>query len=137
MNVDNCPRCGKLYIKGFKDVCPTCLKDIEQMYEVCTSFLRDNRQSSLQELHEETGVPIRQILKFIKEGRISLRSLPNMAYPCEVCGTGIRESNMCEPCRQRLSQELKNSLDKKSSSAAANEDHLGYNIQERLRKRNN
>ncbi|GIP40981.1 hypothetical protein J31TS4_42610 [Paenibacillus sp. J31TS4] len=136
MNVDNCPRCGKLYVKGFQDVCPACVKDIERMYEACIDYLRENRQSTLQELHEETEVPIRQILKFIREGRISLKSLPNLTIPCDVCGAPIREGSMCDSCRQRLTNDLKQSLEARGGRQSQ-EDQFGYNIQDRLRRRNN
>lgn len=62
--------------------------------------------ATIQEVHEATGVSIRQITKFIKEGRISVANNPNMMYPCEVCGVLIRQGNMCDSCRTRLTRDL-------------------------------
>lgn len=113
INLGNCPRCGKLFAKNFRDICPACVKDIEREYELCLEYLRAEKTATIQEVSEATDVSIRQITKFIREGRISIANNPNMMYPCEVCGVLIREGNMCDSCRSRLARDL---------SAAAKED---------------
>lgn len=134
LNVDNCPRCGKIYVKNYKDVCPSCIKEIEKQYETCYHYLRENRKANLQELHEATEVPYKQIIRFIKEGRISIHNMPNMSYPCEVCGTMIREHTMCDSCRRRLVKDIQHTL----AEEKENEDKeagMGFNIQDRLKNR--
>ncbi|WP_223065965.1 TIGR03826 family flagellar region protein [Paenibacillus caui] len=106
MNLDNCPRCGKLYAKNFKNLCGNCIADIEKEYDKCRTYLREHKGTHIQELSDATEVSIRQITKFIKEGRISIEDHPEMMYPCEVCGIMIREGNMCESCRARLTRDL-------------------------------
>ncbi len=105
-HIDNCPRCGRIFVKGIKDVCPACVKEIDQMYDKCLEYLRDNRGTNIANLSEETGVSIKQITRFIREGRISLMDAPNMSYPCDVCGILIREGTICDSCRQRLSRDV-------------------------------
>ncbi|OWR26855.1 flagellar protein [Saccharibacillus sp. O23] len=107
MNLANCPRCGKVFVMNFKGICTNCMKDIEAEYEACVKYLRENRGADMQELSDETGVTVRQITTFIREGRISIANAPNMSYSCEVCGTHIREGNMCESCRSKLTGDLK------------------------------
>ncbi|WP_213586350.1 TIGR03826 family flagellar region protein [Paenibacillus sp. J2TS4] len=135
MNVDNCPRCGKIFVKNYKDVCPACIKDIEQQYEACYHFLRENRKANLQELHEGTKVSYKQIIKFIKEGRISIYDMPNMTYPCEVCGTMIREHTMCDSCRKRLVSDIHHTMS--DDRLAQDKNNGGFNIQDRLKNRLN
>ncbi|MCA1293999.1 flagellar protein [Paenibacillus sp. alder61] len=106
LNVENCPRCGRLFAKNFKDICPVCIKDIEKEYEKCLEYLRQEKTATIQEVSDATEVSVRQITKFIKEGRISIANNPNMMYPCEVCGVLIREGNMCDGCRGRLTRDL-------------------------------
>lgn len=105
-NIDNCPRCGRIYVKNQYGVCISCFKEIEQEYDRCSKYLRENRGCTLQELSEATEVSIKQITKFIREGRIAISTAPNMSYPCEVCGDPIRESNMCSNCRERLNRDI-------------------------------
>lgn len=124
MDLDNCPRCGKIFAKNFRDVCPACIREIDKEYETCSTFLREQKGATITELSEATGITIKQITKFIREGRISLVNAPNMSYPCEVCGTLIRESHICESCRQRF---VKDANKLKSTFAAQQKDPLQTN----------
>ncbi|WP_017810946.1 MULTISPECIES: TIGR03826 family flagellar region protein [Paenibacillus] len=108
MNLANCPQCGKLYVANLRGMCGNCIKDIDQQYERCNQYLRENRGTTITELSEAVDVSIKQISTFIREGRISIANAPNMGYACEVCGTPIRENNMCEPCRTRLTKDIRN-----------------------------
>ncbi|EGL13529.1 MULTISPECIES: flagellar protein [Paenibacillus] len=135
MNVQNCPRCGKLFVKGFAETCPACVKDIEAQYVACADYLRQNRKCDLQELHEETEVPMRQIIRFIREGRISIADSPNLTYPCEVCGNPIREHTMCDSCRQRLVRDVNQMMDEGKNSANAEKDAHHFRITDRLKDR--
>jgi len=107
LNIANCPRCGKIYNRGISDVCFSCQKEIEQEYERCVQFLRDNRGATIYEVSDATGVSVRQITKFIREGRISMMGTPNLSYPCESCGTLIRQGHICDDCRARLTKQVK------------------------------
>ncbi|WP_139996956.1 TIGR03826 family flagellar region protein [Paenibacillus paridis] len=111
MNLDNCPRCGKLFAKNFRDVCPTCIRDIDKEYELCANYLREFKGSIITEVSDATGVSIKQITKFIREGRISIMNAPNMSYPCESCGSLIREHNLCDNCRHRIEKDKKHMFD--------------------------
>lgn len=141
MNVANCPRCGKIFVKGFAEVCPVCVKDIDQQYERCLKYLRENKGAAIQELSEVTEVSIKQITKFIREGRISLVNAPNMSYPCEVCGTLIRENKMCDLCRNKLVKDVRNNTEDERRKEELKEQlkkiepKASYKIQERLEKR--
>lgn len=106
MNLGNCSLCGKLFNNNFRDICPACTKEMEIEYEKCVKYLREMRTASIQDVHEATEVSISRITKFIKEGRISVANNPNIMYPCEVCGILIRENNMCDSCRSRLTREI-------------------------------
>lgn len=108
MNVDNCPRCGRLYVKNLRDLCQPCVKELEHHYETCVEYLRKNKGTNIQELSDATEISIKEITRFIREGRISIANAPNMMLPCEVCGTLIREGHMCDSCRSRLTKELAN-----------------------------
>lgn len=133
MDLANCPRCGKLFARNFRDVCPDCMKKLEQEYESCVDYLRANRGSTINELSEQTGVSIKQITRFIREGRISLMDAPNLAYPCEVCGILIREGHMCDSCRNRLTREVRDAVSNDRSGADGSRANGAYRIGDRLR----
>ncbi|MDU0205686.1 MULTISPECIES: TIGR03826 family flagellar region protein [Paenibacillus] len=137
MNVANCPRCGKIFVKGFAEVCPNCLKDLEQQYDKCLKYLRANKGTTINDLSEATDVSIKQITKFIREGRISIMNAPNMAYPCEVCGTLIRENTLCEPCRMKLVKDVRNTAEdeRRNEELKKQEGKISFKIHERLKDR--
>mgnify|MGYP000875173727 CR=1 FL=1 len=136
MELANCPRCGKLFARHFRDVCQNCYKELEAEYEVCVEYLRKNKGATITELSEDTGVSIKQITRFIKEGRISLYNAPNLSYPCEVCGVLIREGNICDSCRSRLRSEVRHLEAAEAGKERNHESKAGQTYQiDRLRER--
>src|SRR5699024_3106089 len=67
---------------------------------------RKNRHASLTEICEATQVEEKVITRFIKEGRLHLADFPNLGYPCESCGTTIREGRVCMSCAKKLRSGL-------------------------------
>lgn len=108
MGLSYCPRCGKLFSRGIRDVCNSCTQNIEKEYEVCVAYLKEHRGATIHEVSEATEVSVKQITKFVREGRISTANMPNMNIPCEVCGLPIREGIMCESCRGKLQRDVRN-----------------------------
>ncbi|MDQ0192190.1 TIGR03826 family flagellar region protein [Paenibacillus wynnii] len=125
MNLDNCPRCGRLYLKNVMEMCQVCVKELEYQYEICVKYLRENKGTNIQELSDATEISIKEITRFIREGRISIANAPNMMYPCEVCGTLIREGHMCDNCRTRLRKDLTNAAQESAAAKAAKKDQTG------------
>jgi len=138
LNVMNCTRCGKVCVRSLSGICPACQKELESQYEICLQYLRENRGITLQELSDATEVPVKQIIRFIREGRISLVNAPNLTYPCEVCGTPIREQTLCPSCRQRLRHDFNQAQqeEKRKEEARQQQDGASYQIKDRLRNRN-
>jgi flagellar operon protein (TIGR03826 family) len=137
MNVSNCPRCGKIFVKGIHDICPNCVRDIENQYEKCLKYLKENRRCTLQELSEATEVSVNQITKFIREGRISIAGNPNMSYSCELCGGPIRSGAMCDNCRANLLKDANQLRDEEARRRAQqqSENRVSFNIKDRLHDR--
>lgn len=134
LNIDYCPRCGKVFAKGIREICPNCVREVEEEYERCVTYLRENKGANIQELSDATEVTIKQITKFIREGRISLYNAPNLMIPCEVCGTLIREGLMCDKCRNRFQSDMKLADEKEQRRREEEQrlrDALTYKIKER------
>ncbi|MFB4165209.1 TIGR03826 family flagellar region protein [Alteribacillus sp. JSM 102045] len=103
-NLENCPRCGTLFVKSLRPICKDCYKAIEEKFQTVYTFIRkrENRQATMLEVVEGTGVEREDITRFIKEGRIHLHQFPNLDYPCESCGKGIRKGRICSSCRGEI-----------------------------------
>jgi flagellar operon protein (TIGR03826 family) len=138
MNVANCPKCGKVYVKNvINDICPACVKAIDDQCDSCIKYLREHRGITLQQLSDETEVPLSIIIKFLREGRISVIGNRNIVYPCEVCGEDIREKNMCDSCRQKLKMDVRNTMeDHRRIEGQKKKDTKGaFRISDRLKDR--
>lgn len=108
-NVDNCPKCGKIFIKALRSICNDCAKDYEKMFEKVYSFIRkrENRMASLEDVVEGTGVQEEYIFQYVREGRLKLSQFPNLAYPCESCGKMTRSGRICSTCKGSIDRDLK------------------------------
>jgi flagellar operon protein (TIGR03826 family) len=130
LNVGNCPKCGRIFDKKFRDVCPKCHQEVEDQYGKCIQYLRENRKCTLEELSKAVEVPMHLIAKFIREGRISLAQTPNMFYPCEMCGEGIRLGNICDTCRRKLIKDVNHMNHMEKQNDVKKHSNHGYKVNE-------
>ncbi|BDG45074.1 TIGR03826 family flagellar region protein [Saccharococcus caldoxylosilyticus] len=110
MNLGNCSNCGRLFLKSpFRDICENCYKEEEEAFEKVYRFLRkrENRMATMVQIIDATGVKESLLMKFIKSGRLQLAQFPNLGYPCDRCGTLIREGRLCVNCSKDLNKQLK------------------------------
>ncbi|MUK90807.1 hypothetical protein GMD78_20865 [Ornithinibacillus sp. L9] len=104
----NCSRCDAVFVKNIRDICHNCYKKEEQDFQTVYQFLRKqvNREATLIEVVDATGVEESLIIKFIKEKRLHTSQFPKLAYPCEKCGTNIVSGKLCSSCSSELLNEL-------------------------------
>jgi flagellar operon protein (TIGR03826 family) len=109
MKLENCPNCGRLFVRNqFRDICESCYREEEDAFEKVYNFLRkrENRMATMTQVVDATGVKESLLIKFIKSGRIKLVQFPNLGYPCDCCGTLIREGKLCADCLKDLNQQI-------------------------------
>ncbi len=106
MNLRNCPECGKLFVDNASGMCSDCYQLEEDAEYKIGEYLRKHDKASILEIHEETGVKERTILRMIKRGRIVTGSI---SYPCDSCGRQIFEGRLCSECTQSFTTQVKES----------------------------
>ena len=118
MEYENCAKCGKVFLVTSGPMCETCAKEEEQVFQDLREYLDNNPNNSIATTSEETGIPIKKILKFLKEGRIELT--PGVAAEgflrCERCNVPITMGIMCGKCRaeyEKAAQEVMQEQNKK------------------------
>ncbi|MDN3956542.1 TIGR03826 family flagellar region protein [Sporolactobacillus laevolacticus] len=106
--LENCKSCGRLFVRVSSPYCPDCLKKQNEMYETVYRYIRkqENRQSTVTEVHEATGVEINLIYQWIREGRLQTAVFPNLGYPCKSCGKMIQTGTLCDNCRHQLEHDI-------------------------------
>lgn len=128
LNVANCPRCGRIYAKTMKNLCPDCLREEEELYEKVYRFLRDNPKSTVQQVSKATDVPEERILNFLRQDRIMSSEWSQLTYPCETCGADISGGRFCESCNQKIQESLQSaagSIKHNKSEARSGGYHIG------------
>lgn len=105
----NCSRCGSVFVKTVRDICQDCYRKEEEAFRIVYDFMRErkNREATVLEIVEATGVDEELIMKFVKERRLTPKDFPNLSYPCERCGKGITKGKICLSCQKELKRDLK------------------------------
>lgn len=121
----NCARCGAVFVRTLRDICQKCYKEEEEAFETVYQFVRNqkNREATLSDIVEATGVDEKLIIKFIKEKRLHTSQFPYLAYPCERCGNDIASGKLCADCSKELLDDLarQEELEKRSDQLKAKE----------------
>ena len=96
MDLNNCPDCGALFIQNpVRDVCEKCYREEEAQYDKVYRFLRkrENRAATVETTAEATGVKENLLHKWVRRGRLQVALFPNLGYPCDKCGSIIRDES--------------------------------------------
>jgi uncharacterized protein len=108
MDIRNCRRCGKVYnFNGFA-VCPNCTRQEQEDFDKIRDYLFKHPNSSALEVSQATGLELKVITRFQKEGRIESDGMVTSDnLSCEKCGQPVKSGRFCEQCVQKIQAELK------------------------------
>src|SRR5690625_3210791 len=103
-DLKKCKNCGEIFASLSREVCPDCYHIEEQAFQHIYRFLKHckNREATMMEIVEATGIKEELIMKFLKENRLHTSVFRNLAYPCNRCGARITNGNWCKRCVSEL-----------------------------------
>ena len=112
MEVRTCKGCGRLfnYIGRMTPVCPICMKEMEEKFEACRKFIKENPGANIQKVSDETGVSLKMIKQWVREERLTFAEGTLVGIECEACGANILTGRFCAKCKTRLTTDLTNSI---------------------------
>ena len=112
MEVRTCKNCGRLYnyIGKITPVCPVCMKALEEKFEACRKFIKENPGANIQKVSDETGVSMRMLKQWVREERLSFAEGTLVGIECENCGANILTGRFCQKCKQNLANRLSNMI---------------------------
>ncbi len=128
LNVANCPNCGAVYQKNFRNMCMDCCAVSDDYLNRCTKFLWKNPKSTTEQVSLALNIETATIIKFIKKGAIS-KVFPNLTYPCDSCSSPITDNRLCGACTGSFKDLAQSIANPKPSFGATG----GYKIRDRLR----
>ena len=98
----NCKKCGRMFSSiGGQLFCTKCRTDDEDDFRVVREYIYDNPDSTVSDVHEATEVSEEIILKFLRQGRLTLKN-DGVGLECERCGKNINTGRFCDQCAHEL-----------------------------------
>jgi NMD protein affecting ribosome stability and mRNA decay len=123
MDLKNCIECGRLYVGNPSGLCPECYDKEEKEELIIVEYMREAGKASMQQIHQETGVSERTIMRMMKKGRFIGKF--DISYPCEVCGTPITEGRLCIDCSKNIMDQAMNEAAKDAKKEANHYKNVG------------
>ncbi len=100
-----CKQCGRLFQSVGASYCPECADEMEKAFITVKEYIYDNENATLLDIVENTGVPEKHVLYFLKEGRLNIDNTDEVLN-CEDCGRPISSGRFCSVCREKLASAL-------------------------------
>ncbi|HYH03699.1 MAG TPA: MerR family transcriptional regulator, partial [Bacillota bacterium] len=109
MEIRNCRRCGKIYQYNGGYICNNCIRQEEEDFQKVKQDVIDNPGATPIEVSDRTGVELKVITRFLREGRLESEDfeIEEGALECENCRRPIKSGRFCERCASILQQEFK------------------------------
>ena len=107
MPIATCKRCGRIFNRVRRDICPACIIEEDGWFMAIKTYLHNQNDASLEEVAEATGVQPEYVADMIRDGRLLVRDHPNLAYPCERCKKPTQSGRYCASCSKEIASRHK------------------------------
>ncbi len=67
MAVANCKRCGQMFHRTNRAICPDCVAEEDEAFQIVRAYLKQHREANMQQLVDETGVDEEFIIDMLHE----------------------------------------------------------------------
>ena len=108
MEVRSCRSCGKLYnyLGRSTPLCPSCMKALEEKFQVVKEYIRDNPGANITMVSEATEVSVKIIKQWVREERLSFAEGSGVGLECESCGANILTGRFCANCKSKVQNDI-------------------------------
>jgi protein-arginine kinase activator protein McsA len=97
--------CGRLFQSFGTNMCPVCAEKMDRYFLKVKDYLYEHPDANVFDTSQETGVPEKVVLNFLREGWLSISGMGNM-LECEKCGAPIASGRFCLECQNKLEKVL-------------------------------
>ena len=105
MELSKCVRCGKLYNRVRITVCLTCQAEEEKDILEVSRYLKDNPNSTLDEVSDALSIYLEDISRWIEEKRLEVQIHYRAALKCTSCGSPVPSGRFCKECEKKLFED--------------------------------
>jgi len=122
--IQNCKSCGKVFdYNGIgAKLCPVCKKIDEEDFKRVKEYLYEHPGASMTEVSSVLELPVSQIKRYLKEGRLEIIDNHHFVLQCERCGVSIKTGRYCEDCLIEITKNLRSVANQASNSEAVKPD---------------
>lgn len=104
MEIKQCNHCGHIFqYPGFGDMlCPECKKVDTESFAKVKEYLYTHPHADTAEVFQATGIPLKTIMRWLREERLVATSQSLITLKCEQCGATIYTGRLCAACKHKL-----------------------------------
>lgn len=108
-----CVRCKRMFsYLGFGHYyCPSCKKLDDDDFLRVKNYIYENGVASATEVSDMTGVSLKAIEQYLREGRLEIPEDSPIFIKCEQCSVDIRSGRLCLECARKLSTAMREKMD--------------------------
>ena len=114
MDIRNCKRCGKVFSYRGLAICNSCIIQDDEDFNLVREYIIAHPNSSTVEVSEATGVNVKTISRFLREGRLDSDHIntSDSEVTCEKCGKNIGSGRYCDVCLNEMQSGFRNAAKK-------------------------
>lgn len=103
LNFRNCKRCNKPFSTILDyTICPVCIDKENQDFNRTRDYIYANPSTTKEDAISNCKIAEVDLDRWIREERIVLSENSPISYPCDACGTKIRNGHFCIDCKIKL-----------------------------------
>ena len=106
MDIRNCLKCRRIFTYVSTPYCPLCEKEEEALFNTVRDYVKENLTCTMADVVENTGISMKKLNRYIKEGRLEISKGMVGELTCEICDKPITKGKFCDTCVVKMSQEL-------------------------------
>lgn len=91
-------------------ICSKCGEEVLSDFGKVKEYIKENGPSNALDISEGTGISIKKIEKYLREGRIEIPEGSDIYITCQGCGAEIRYGRFCPVCAANLKKEFTSAL---------------------------
>lgn len=136
MDIRNCKKCGKIYTYDGLPTCRECRKEQEESFKKVKEYLHEFPGASVAEVESSTGVEAKDIMDFLRQGRLEMDPSSSITLSCERCGAKILTGRFCEKCSHEMESGFRGTYQqqKTASKQVKNNKEMGLSVIERRKR---